>query len=100
VSSGCAVFTYADRAPLSAPMKLIEVRYGVVRAGCRLRVILHPENWQGPVPQPLDSAVVQVDVRDLELGSARDAVRLGAATAKPWFCDVMSTLPVARSFTG
>ena len=60
--------------------------------------------------EPLDGAVVEVHVG--QLGGAEvglPAHRLvgvdarapsGPATAKPWFCEVISILPVVRSFTG
>ena len=53
-------------------------------------------------PQPLDDAVVEADVADLdppEVGVRSDPSS-GASTANPWLCAVTSTRPVARSSTG
>src|SRR5688572_23021774 len=44
--------------------------YGVVRARGGLGVILDPEDRQFLVAKPLDGAVVEVDMRDLEIGRA------------------------------
>ena len=49
------------------------------------------------VAQPLDGAVVQVEVRDLAAAGRRSE---SGSTAKLWFCAVISTAPVARSCTG
>src|SRR4029079_876818 len=62
------------------------MRYGVVGARRRFRVILHAEYWQCTVPDSLDGPVIQVDVSDLEVGRSgnpgfvsfdREAVILG-----------------------
>ena len=79
----------------------VEEVAGVVRAGRRLGVVLHREGRDVEAAQPLDDAVVEPDVADLdpaEVGGT--AASSGASTAKPWLCAVTSTRPVARSSTG
>ena len=46
----------------------------IVRARRRLRVILHRENRKCFVPKAFHGSVVQIDVGDLEIGRAGDAV--------------------------
>ena len=75
--------------------ELLEQVVGVVRPRRRLGMILHAEHRPRAVTQPFDGAVVQVEVRDLDVGRQR-----AGSTAKPWFCDVISTLPVSSYFTG
>ena len=75
--------------------KLPEQVVRVVRPGRRLGMVLHAEDRLGRVPQPFDRAVVQIHVRDLTSDGSDSG-----STAKPWFCDVISTLPVSSSFTG
>ena len=71
-----------------------------MRAGRRLGVVLHGEHRQLAVPEPLDGAVVEVHVRDLESPARRESTVSSPSTAKPWFWDVISTRPVSISFTG
>src|SRR5262245_47804862 len=56
--------------------ELVEQRAGVVRTRGCLGVVLHREDRFFSVSQPLDRAIVEIDVRDLELRSARDRVVL------------------------
>ena len=51
--------------------KAVEERGGVVRAGAGLGVVLDGEGREGLVAEALDGAVVEVDVRDLELRRER-----------------------------
>ena len=46
----------------------------VVRAGRSLRMVLHAEDRLRFVAQPLDRAVVQVQVRDLDVGWERRGI--------------------------
>ena len=75
---------------------------GVVRARRRLGVVLHAEGRRVQQPQPLDHAVVEVDVGDrgrAEVG-VEPRVGSGIATANPWLWLVICTRPVRRSCTG
>ncbi len=68
----------------------------VVRAGRGLRVVLHREHRarrRGAAPRRVPSYRL-VCVTSTPAGSDP------GSTAKPWFCDVISTRPVSRSFTG
>jgi hypothetical protein len=68
----------------------------VMRAGRGLRVILHAEQRQIPMPQAFQSLVVQVDVRQLDFALASES----GSTAKLWLCAVISIFPVFNCFTG
>ncbi len=88
----------------------VEEVAGVVRAGAGLGVVLDRRRGDVAQHQPLDRAVVEVEVGELggaEVGLPADRLvgldpRLStrALTAKPWFCEVMSIRPVASSLTG
>ena len=88
----------------------VEEVAGVVRAGAGLGVVLDRRRRHVAQDQALDRAVVEVEVGELggaEIGlPAHRLVTLDprlaarALTAKPWFCEVMSIRPVARSLTG
>jgi hypothetical protein len=52
--------------------EVIEERPGVMRAGCRLGMVLYCEDWQAFMTQPLERAVIQIQVRDLEIRGAGD----------------------------
>ena len=82
----------------------VEEVVGVVRAGRRLRVVLHAERRDVEAVEALDHVVVEVDVAHLDPPEALAGESLtrsmGASTAKPWLCAVISTRPVARSSTG
>src|SRR5262245_27318793 len=54
--------------------KLVEEGPGVVRTGGRFGVVLHREDGLRPVTEPLDRAVVEVDVCDLEFRRAGDGI--------------------------
>src|SRR5688572_299656 len=58
--------------------KLIEEGDGVVRAGGGLGMILDREYGELLVAQPLDGAVVQVHVRNLELRCTRDSLLIAS----------------------
>src|SRR5918997_2728682 len=52
--------------------ELVEQVGGVVRAGARLRVVLHAEGPHGVGPDALDHPVVEVDVADRDVAAAAD----------------------------
>ena len=94
-------------APSVAPSRSSGRRTGrtgsrVVRSGRRLRVVLHRERRHVEAAQALDDVVVEADVADLDpaVRRCRPPSSTGASTANPWFCAVISTVPVARSSTG
>ena len=62
-----------------------------MRAGAGFRMELDGASTLAGERKALDRAVVERDMGDL--GPSPQ-------TAKPWFCDVTSTWPVARSSTG
>ena len=60
------------RSAADASHELVEMGNGVVRAGRGFGMILDAEYRKGLVPQPLDSAIVQVHVRHFEVGGVPD----------------------------
>ncbi len=79
-----------------------QIRGVVGGAGGRLRVVLHGEGAAGEQLDALHGAVVGADVTDPR--AAEVGVELlppaSPSSAKPWFCEVIETLPVAWSTTG
>ena len=69
----------------------------VVRTGRRFRMILHAEHRLVPVAESFQRLVVQIDVGDLDFVQSCSE---SGSTAKPWFCEVISTLPVILFSTG
>ena len=61
----------------------------------RFGMVLDAEQWVLAVPHALQRAIVEVDVRRLDVW--RQGIGI---TAKPWFCVVISTRPVSRLSTG
>src|SRR5690242_12155231 len=81
-----------------------ELARRVVWAWRRLGVVLHAERGRVEQPDPLDHAVVEVDVADLGPAERRaeglqrhraHCPGAGGATAKPWLWLVICTFPVA-----
>ena len=68
----------------------------VVRPGRRLGMILHRERRAAPSPR----APRRCDRSGSRASPRRGRRSESMSTTKPWFCDVISTLPVARSCTG
>ena len=77
--------------------EIVEQIVGIVRAGRGLRVVLHAEHRVVAMAEPFQRLVVQIDVREFDL--ARRSASPGS-TAKPWLCDVISTLLVTLLSTG
>ena len=75
--------------------ELREQVVGVVRARRRLRMVLHRKDRLVDVAQPFDRAVVEIEVRHATFAGSESG-----STAKPWFCDVISTLPLSSCLTG
>src|SRR5579883_1253943 len=67
-----------DRAAPHLGEKGVEEPSGIVRARGRLGMVLHTKDRKLSMPQPLDRAVVQVDVRHLQRGRTVDASRRAA----------------------
>ena len=84
----------------------IEQVCGIVRAGCGLRMVLHGECRNINALQAFNHVVIQIDVADEHLAvlpfsnGASTVSPIGASTAKPWLCAVISILPVVISLTG
>ena len=74
----------------------VEQVMAVLRAGRGLGVVLHRE---GRAVGERDAAIRAVEQRDVGLRRVRRAGVAGS-TAKPWFIEVISTLPVVLSLTG
>ena len=68
----------------------------IMRPRRGLRVILHGEQRQIPMPHAFQRLVVQIDVRQFDFAVGQ---RVGS-TAKLWLCAVISILPVFNCFTG
>ena len=91
--------TGVSRKPVTAPStrrSRLEQIIRVVRAGRRLRVVLHREDR---------ARRVRAAPRSSRRTGSRASPRRPrgsepASTANPWFCAVISTRPVSRSFTG
>ena len=74
----------------------LEQIVAVLRAGRGLGMVLHREHR--PVGHA-DAAVRAVEERDVRLLDVRRAGS-SRSSAKPWFIETISTLPVVKSFTG
>ena len=58
---------------LDRGQKLVEMRYGIVRSGGRLRMVLDAENRERAVTDAFNGAVVEVHMCDLQITRAGDA---------------------------
>jgi hypothetical protein len=67
----------------------------VLRTGRGFGVVLHGEDG---LALQRDAGVGAVEQRDVGFDHASG--RLSRSTAKPWFIETISTLPVVKSFTG
>jgi hypothetical protein len=67
--------------------EVVEQVLRIVRAGRGLGMVLHAEDRVVAVAEPFERLVVQVDVREFDFRVGSES----GSTAKPWFCEVIST---------